>query len=60
MHATSKKDQQNTVPAFNRNSPVGFRPESLKLRGWDYIGLFKPRFEYGLQQQNSAYEKGYN
>ena len=60
MHANSTKDQQNTIPAIDRHSPAGFKPISMKSLNWDYFGLFKPQFKYGLQQKNSAYVKGYN
>lgn len=60
MHATSQKDQHNTLPAVNRGSAAVVKPKSLKLVGWDHIGLFRPRFEHGLQKKNSAYERGYN
>lgn len=51
MHATSTKDQQNTIPAVDRHSPAGFKPKTLKSLGWDYFGLFRPQFKYGLQQK---------
>lgn len=60
MHATSTKYQQNTIPSVNRHTPSRFEPKSLQLLGWDYFGLFKPQFKYGIQQKNLAYVKGYN
>lgn len=60
MRTTSHKVQQNTLPAIDRGSAAVVKPKPLKLAGWDYIGLFRPHFEHGLQQKNSVYELGYN